>query len=133
MNFSKNIVLPFAELMVFEENIICIKVTRAGEVDETMAVQLVQAVVQLANNKRHALLYDLNNQNIMLSSLAKNIAGPRSYEKDGLFARALVVYNLSNKLEMNHFLKYSKPATPTEIFSNFTDAITWIKSIEFGA
>ncbi len=132
MRQNEPIILPFARLMLFEENIICVKATHDGEITEEMAMELLGACIKLAGNQPHAILYDLNNQNVLLSSLAKGIAGQRTYEKDRLFARALVVYNLSNKLEMNHFLKHTKPATPTGIFCCFTDAITWIKNVEAG-
>ncbi len=129
MDSKLPIILPFAELELVDEHIIFIKITRNMEMSEEMAHQLKSAVESLSQQKPHAVLYDLNHYHVLLTNIAKSMAGTRNFTKDGLFARALIVYSLDNKLEINHFLKRFNPETPTEIFSNIPEAREWIRKL----
>ena len=44
-------------------------------------------------------------------------------------AQALVVSNLPSKLLANFFIKYHKPVNPTKIFSDYDEALNWLKEI----
>lgn len=44
-------------------------------------------------------------------------------------AQALVVNNTPSKLLAKFFIKYHKPINPTKIFTNFDEALKWIKSL----
>ncbi|MFL5754506.1 MAG: hypothetical protein ACJ76F_13925, partial [Bacteroidia bacterium] len=69
-----------------------------------------------------------NNKKIdNFSGIAKMMSEARNVNEDNLYARAFVVYNLANKLEVNHFLKFNRPTTPTKLFTSGHDAQRWIK------
>ena len=44
------------------------------------------------------------------------------------FAEAFVIKNLNQRILANFYLRIFKPGCPTEVFSNETDAIRWMKS-----
>jgi hypothetical protein len=44
-------------------------------------------------------------------------------------AQALLVNNMPSKLLANFFIKYHKPVNPTKIFTDFDEALKWIRSL----
>ena len=45
-------------------------------------------------------------------------------------AQALLVNNMPSKLLDNFFIIYHKPVNPTKIFTDFYEALSWIKTIK---
>ena len=45
-------------------------------------------------------------------------------------AQAILVNNMPSKLLANFFIKYHKPVNPTKIFTDFDEALAWIRSIK---
>lgn len=127
---NDKIVLPFAEFSLLADNIVYVKFTKDGEVDEESAKGILSCTAELTKGKKHAILYDLNRLSIIFSGIAKKMAEGRNVNSDNLYARAFVVYNLANKLEVNHFLKFNRPTTPTKLFMTPADAGRWIKTQE---
>ena len=124
---NDKIVLSFAEFSLIQDNVVCVKFTQEGEIDEEKAKGILVSTLELSKGEDHAILYDLNKLNIIFSGIAKKMAESRNASSDKLYARAFVVYNLSNKLEVNHFLKFNRPTTPTKLFTAAGDALKWIK------
>jgi hypothetical protein len=127
---NDKIVLSFAEFSLIEGNVIYVKFTAEGEIDEDKARGILMSTLELSKGGKHAILYDLNKLNIIFSGIAKKMAESRNVSSDNLYARAFVVYNLANKLEVNHFLKFNRPSTPTRLFTSGSDACKWVKSQE---
>lgn len=125
--YPKVVSSAFADFILLEERIIHIKFTRGGELEPEEAKEIIKITAQLSENNSHALIYDFNKFSVYFSQEVRAMAQNRNAVSDNLFARAFVTYNLSNKLEVNHFLKYNKPTTPTTIFSSFDQAIRWIR------
>jgi hypothetical protein len=124
---NDKIVLFFAEFSLIDNNIVWVKFTQDGEIDEEKAKGILLSTLELSKGKKHAILYDLNKLNVIFSGIAKKMAEARNVNSDNLYARAFVVYNLANKLEVNHFLKFNRPTTPTKLFTSGNDAQRWIK------
>lgn len=125
--YPKVVSAPFADFILMNEGIVHIKFTRSGQLEVEEAKEILRITTQLAENGLHALIYDFNRLSVFFSQEVRAMAQNRNPHSDNLFARAFVTYNLSNKLEVNHFIKYNKPTTPTTIFSSFDQAIRWIK------
>ena len=44
-------------------------------------------------------------------------------------SQALIVNNTPSKLLANFFIKYHKQSNPTKIFTNFDEAVEWIRTV----
>lgn len=125
--YPKVVSAPFADFILLSGSLIHIKFTKSGQLELEEAKEILKITTQLSENTPHALIYDFNKLSLHFSAEVRALAQNRSASSDNLFARAFVTYNLSNKLEVNHFIKYNKPTTPTSIFSSFDQALRWIK------
>jgi len=125
--YPKVVSAPFADFILINESLIQIKFTRSGQLELEEAKEILRITTQLAENAPHALIYDFNRLSVYFSQEVRLMAQNRNAILENLFARSFVTYNLSNKLEVNHFIKYNKPTSPTNIFSSFDQAIRWIK------
>lgn len=125
--YPKVVSAPFADFILLKESLIQIKFTRSGQLELEEAKEILRITTQLAGSAPHALIYDFNKLSVQFNQEVRALAQNRDTISDNLFARAFVTYNLSNKLEVNHFIKYNKPTTPTTIFSSFDQALRWIE------
>lgn len=123
----KTIVTSFADFILFEEKIVIVKFTFDGELTLEQGMEIFKLTMDLSQGKRHAIIYDFNNCNIIFSQEIKLGAQKRSLADDILISRAFVAYNLSNKLEVNHFIKFNKPSIPNQLFNSFEEALKWTK------
>ncbi len=121
------ITTSFAEFSLVEPGIICIKMLNSFELAAEQAQEILDHTTTLSEGKQHALLYDFNNQNVLITQIAKQMAQPRVAANSNLCGRALIVYNLSNKLETNNFINTHKPLTPTKVFSTVKEAIPFLR------
>lgn len=126
---EKFINTPYADFTLLDDGIVMLKFTRSGELEVHEAIDILKVTKDLTNNSMHALIYDFNKQSVHFSKEVRAMAEKRSAAFDNIFARAFICYNLSNKLEVNHFIKFNKPQTPTEIFKDKNDAVTWAYSL----
>ena len=125
--YPKVVSAPFADFILINESLVHIKFTKSGGLELEEAKEIHRITAQLTENAPHAVIFDFNRLSVYFSPEVKALAQNRNAISDNLFARAFVTYNLSNKLEVNHFIKYNKPTSPTNIFSSFDQAIRWIK------
>lgn len=123
----KTIVTSFADFILFEKGIIIIRFTFDGELSLEQGKEIYKITIELSEGKKHSLIYDFNHFNIIFSQEIKQGAQLRNPKDDFLASRAFVVYSLSNKLEINHFIKFNKPSTPTQLFNSFEEALSWSK------
>lgn len=123
----KTIVTSFADFILLEKGIIIIRFTFDGELSLEQGMEIYRITVELSEGKKHSLIYDFNHNNIIFSQEIKQGAQHRNPQDDFLVSRAFVAYSLSNKLEVNHFIKFNKPSTPTQLFNSFVEALAWSK------
>ncbi|MFI5149111.1 MAG: hypothetical protein ACHQRM_05210 [Bacteroidia bacterium] len=121
------IAVSLANVYLIEEKIIAIVFTRDGELDETCAIDILKAILELAEGGPHALYYDFNNHNILLTNIAKKLASVRNELDSNLIARAFRSRNLMNQIEANHFIQYSKPLAETRVFQGEAEALQWLR------
>ena len=124
---TEKITSIFAEYSLIEDGIILVKFIADTEVTVVEAKDILMNTLRLSENKKHALLYDFNSKNVIFSGLAKSMAESRNEEDDKLYARAFVLYNISNKIEISHFLKFHKPTAATKVFNKLDEALNWVK------
>ncbi|HXC04000.1 MAG TPA: hypothetical protein VNZ86_04560 [Bacteroidia bacterium] len=125
---QKIIPVSIANVFLWEEQLIGIRFTRDGELDEKAAIDILKAVLDLSAGKPHAIYYDFNNYNILLSNIAKKLASVRNDLDSNLIARAFLSRNLMNQIEANHFIQHSKPLAETRVFQSEKEALKWLRA-----
>jgi hypothetical protein len=125
---TKIITVSIADVFLLEEKIIGIRFTKDGELDELVAIDILRAVLVLAEGKPHAIYYDFNKYNILLSNIAKKLASVRNDLDSNLIARAFLSRTLMNQIEANHFIQYSKPLAETRVFQEEEEALSWLRA-----
>jgi hypothetical protein len=97
------------------------------EVDQQMSVEVLNIIMNLSEGKPHALLYNFNRQNILLSEIARKFSGARSYRNAQLTARAVVTQSFSSSLETTHYIQNVFPSAETRLFEKREDALEWLQ------
>jgi hypothetical protein len=96
------------------------------EIDEKLSVEILSAIHALAGGKPHALLYNFNNRNVIISEIARKLSGARSYTNALLIARALVTQSFTSSLESSYYIKNDNPAAETRMFNTKEKAVDWL-------
>jgi len=125
---KKIIPVSIADVFLLEDKIVGVRFTKDGELNEAVAIDILKAVLDLAEGKPHAIYYDFNKYNVLLSNIAKKLASVRNDLDSNLIARAFLSRNLMNQIEANHFIQYSKPLAETKVFQTEDEALTWLRS-----
>ena len=108
------------------EHIIEISFIRDGEIDEKMALDILSKIVTLSEGGSHALLYDFNKRNVVLSDIAKKLSGVRNYNNVNLISRAMVTQSMVSNIESSHYIQNTKPEAETKVFKDREEALTWL-------
>ncbi len=96
------------------------------EIDERMSIEILSIIQDLTFGKNHALLYNFNKCNVLLSEIARKVSGVRNYNNSHLIARALVSQSFTSNLESNYYIKNNKPSAETLLFQDRNKAIEWL-------
>lgn len=96
------------------------------EIDQAISIEILGIIMVLSEGKAHALLYNFNTQNIILSDIARKLSGARSYSNAQMIARAVVTQSLTSSLETSHYIKNTNPAADTCIFESREKAYQWL-------
>lgn len=115
----------FADFIKLEDDIILLRFKRSGELEMHEAIEIIKITKELSENNFHSLIYDFNKCSVYFTQEVRALAQNRNSSIDQIYARAFICYNLSNKLEVNHFIKYNKPQTPTALFTSYEKSIEW--------
>ncbi|HXD93296.1 MAG TPA: hypothetical protein VNX01_08790, partial [Bacteroidia bacterium] len=91
------------------EHVIEIFFIRDAEIDEKMAIELLDKLYKLSSGQPHALLYDFNKRNVIIADIARKMSGIRNYNNANLISRAMVSQNMVSGLESSHYINYDKP------------------------
>jgi hypothetical protein len=125
---QKTISSSFADFTLIDDGIVLLTFTKGGELEVSEAIDIIKITRELTNDSEHVLIYDFNKLSVYFTQEVRAMAQNRNSSIDHICARAFICYNLSNKLEVNHFIKYNKPEAPTELFSTFEKALEWSQS-----
>lgn len=96
------------------------------EIDQALSIEILGIIMALSEGKAHALLYNFNTQNIILSEIARKLSGARNYSNAQMIARAVVTQSLTSSLETAHYIKNTNPAADTRIFDAREKALDWL-------
>lgn len=107
------------------DNIIEVIFTSDAEIDEKMMLEIYEKVFSLSKGNPHALIYDADGKNIILSEIARKTSGVRNYNNVHLISRAIVSHNLVSNLETSFFINHDKPEAETKLFDNKEKALAW--------
>ena len=99
---------------------------RDVEIDQALSIEILGIIMVLSEGKAHALLYNFNRQNIILSEIARKLSGARNYSNAQMIARAVVTQSLTSSLETAHYIKNTNPAADTRIFDAREKALDWL-------
>jgi hypothetical protein len=108
------------------EHVIEIFFIRDSEIDEKMALDILSKIVELSAGGPHALLYDFNKKNVLLSDIAKKLSGVRNYNNVNLISRAMVTQSMVSNIESSHYVQNTKPEAETKVFDDREKALTWL-------
>jgi hypothetical protein len=108
------------------EHVIEIFFIRDAEIDEKMAIELLDKLYTLSEGQPHALLYNFNKRNVIISNIARKLSGIRNYNNANLISRAMVSQNMVSGLESAHYINYDKPDAETKLFKSKEEALEWL-------
>ncbi len=108
------------------EHVIEISFIKDGEIDEKMALDILSKIVELSGGGPHALLYNFNKKNVILSEIAKKLSGVRNYKNVNLISRAMVSQNMVSNIESSHYIQNTKPQAETRLFKDREEALIWL-------
>ena len=106
--------------------VIEISFIKDDEINEKMALDILSKIVELSNGGPHALLYNFNKHNVILSEIAKKLSGVRSFNNVNLISRAMVSQNMVSNIESSHYIQNTKPQAETKLFKDREEALAWL-------
>ena len=108
------------------EHVIEIFFLQDAEIDEKVALEILTQIVSLSAGGPHALLYNFNKKNVLLSEIARKLSGVRNYNNVNLISRAMVAQNMVSGIESSHYINHDKPSAETKFFTNREEALNWL-------
>ena len=108
------------------EHIIEIFFVRDAEIDEKMSIEILNEIILLSGGGPHALLYNFNKKNVLLSDIARKLSGVRNYNNVNLISRAMVTQNMVSGIESSHYINHDKPEAETKLFNTKEKAMVWL-------
>src|ERR1700739_2528265 len=119
MNFSAGTVNKI------NEHVIEIFFAKDAEIDEKMAIELLDKLYTLSEGQPHALLYNFNKRNVIIADIARKMSGRRNYNNANLISRAMVSQNMVSGLESSHYINNDRPDAETKLFNSKEKALAW--------
>lgn len=117
--------LSFARITYYpEKNLLHSHLLGASEIDLEMATLIQETARKLTGNDRYRSLVTMEG-NVSISSEGRAVGATEESTKN-LIAQAIVVTGLATRLLGNFFIRFNKPASPTELFSTREQAIEWL-------
>lgn len=108
------------------EHVIEVFFTRDAEVDEKIAIEILTRIIELTEGGPHALLYDFNKRNVILSDITRKISGVRNYNNANLISRAFVSQTMTGNMEASFYINHERPLAETKLFNNKEKAMEWL-------
>ncbi len=120
MEFSAGIIKKL------NEHVIEIFFTRDAEIDQVMAIEILHEIINLSQGQPHALLYNFNKKNVLLSDIARKLSGVRNYNNANLISRAMVTQTMVGGIESTYYINHDKPEAETKLFNEKEKALEWL-------
>ena len=112
------------EIQFLTDRIYRLKVFEGAEIEADDANEMGKILRELSNGKPFAVLLNAMSSFYISPDANKIIAS----KKDRI-AAAIVTKSLANRIIGNFFIKFNKPATPTKLFSEETEAMEWLEQL----
>jgi hypothetical protein len=112
--------------VTLEDGILIVRARRCGDVGLREAREVIEAERQVAAGKRRPTLIELGGMTSVDRAARQYFAGPETAAVES--AAALIVTSSLSQAIGNFFLAMSKPLTPTRLFTNTADAISWLQT-----
>ena len=123
-SIGKEIDLSFCSVVLRNDGIVHVQVKGKDEIDLSQAKEIIRGIGEVWNGiKRPTLVssvYFAAPTAEARAFLAKKESNPYSS------AAAYIARSLPERIVMNAFLKFNKPARPTRMFTAETKAIEWL-------
>ena len=115
------------EIKMIEDGIFRLIFIENAEIELEDAKEMGTIIRQIANGQKFAVLVDGTNV-FSVSPEAKVLIASKEYTKDRI-AAAFIINSLGNRIAGNFFIKFNKPATPTQLFNDEKSALEWLKGV----
>lgn len=109
------------KLEIIEPGIIRLSAKPFVEIDEAMALEMIEEAQRLANDESYAILFVAPDAG-SISPEGRTVFS-RSKKRSAL---AIVSNSIVSRLIGNFFVKFNKPATPSALFSTEEEALAWL-------
>lgn len=114
-----------AEYSLIEKPIFLCRLFPDAEIEVGDVDLNTDAIMQMAGGKRYAVLVDARVPVTITKEAMEYTQQPRSYVN--LIAQAILVNTLANRLIGNFIIKFHRPASPTKLFSDYDQAVAWLR------
>lgn len=106
------------------ERILYVELFAGNELHLADSIDNYEATLKLTNNEAHCCFTKaLGNMDI--SSDARKHASSAEIQI-GLIANAVLVNSMATRIAGNFYIRFNKPSSPTRIFTNAEDAMSWL-------
>jgi len=126
---NKNIITSESAEVELKEDYLHIRFRDMSVIDAEEAKIVADNIVELCDGTPYPFLTNGLGITIRLNNEARNLFAAYPPLIKVRKAQALVVSNTPSKLLANFFIKYHEPINPTKIFTNFDDALEWLRSL----
>jgi hypothetical protein len=114
-----------AVFSIIEEGILRIHMLDGAEIDLEESKKLAKISMELTDNKKFVALIDARAK-VVISKEAREW-GSSPEGQGNLFAQAVIVTSLANRLIGNFIIQFHKPIATTKLFSDEASALVWLK------
>jgi len=115
-----------AKISFISEEILRVDVLQDTEVEEEDARENYLACKKLAGEKKIAVLIDSRVRTTATKEARDFSSGP--LVSNTVIARAILTSSMAVKLLGNFYIRFHKPISPTQLFSEEKDAIQWLQT-----
>jgi hypothetical protein len=114
-----------AEISYLAEGILVTRLIEGSEITLDNSVENFQKAMTLTGGKRYAAFTDAR-ATVTISKEAMAFGSSEEANKM-LIAQAILISSLANRLMGNFMIKFHKPKSPTKLFSDEEEAMSWLR------
>lgn len=122
----KTIILKHVTVELMDDDIIHIHLHAHAEIKLSDALLALEAMEKLGGGTKHPVLIDAGE----FVSIDKDVLEFSASEEANIFtlADAIAYDNIGQRLIANFYILNTKPAVPTKLFSEKTEALIWLRN-----
>lgn len=98
-----------------------------SELDVPLQIKLVNLYDELTDGKKARFIFQADEYCTITKEARDNAVNLES--RSAVRASAIIVQNVAYKLIADFYLKFNKPKSPYKVFSDFDQAVAWLKTI----